>query len=133
MARNLPLESTIRSKIVKRINLRPLGAVQIRHQAGYNRKGDPDLTGSYRRLHVEIEVKRPGEKPTTLQAERLKYWLAVGAQVAVLRSPEGADQFCDLIDARIETGAAFSDTADPVLFDDVVKIELKKRGRKAFH
>lgn len=125
---DLPLEATIRTKIIKFINGRPGGAIQIRHQSGYHRKGDPDLTGAYRQLHVEIEVKRPGEKPTELQAQRLNYWQSAGAQVAVLRSESGAEKFLNIIDARIACKQIFSEDT-LLIYDDVVPVERKSRRK----
>ncbi|MDQ5987795.1 MAG: hypothetical protein CSYNP_03541 [Syntrophus sp. SKADARSKE-3] len=130
--RNDPLEATIRTKIVKKINARPLGAMQIRHQAGYAKKGDPDLTGSYRRVHVEIEVKRPGEVPTEIQKIRLAHWQKKGAMVAILRSVEGADRLLDYLDSKIGPGFGF-DESTPFLFDDVVEKVRKPRKKRVLH
>lgn len=98
------LESTIRSKIVRVINSRGKGAVQIRHQGGYNKKGDPDLVGVYRKYHMEIEVKRQKNRPTRLQKERLAFWAAHGAIVAVLYSEAGARKFIEIVDDAIDRG-----------------------------
>lgn len=35
------------------------------------RSGDPDLIVCFKGLYIGIEVKRPGQKPTELQAEKL--------------------------------------------------------------
>ena len=123
-----PLETTIKTKIVKYINGRPFGAVQVRHQAGMNKKGDPDITGSYRRLHVEIEVKRPKKQPTDIQRVRLKYWQDQGVQVAVLRSVDGAKEFLRLIDDRIDREFSFNE-ATGIVFDDVPEV-LPKKGKR---
>ena len=121
-----PLETTIRSKIVKHINSLPFASAHVRHQAGYAKKGDPDVYGSYCRLHIEIEVKRPGKNPTELQKLRLAHWCNVGAMVAVLRSKEGAIQFIEKIDELLASGIDFRESTQEI-FDDQPEIKKKKR------
>jgi ribosomal protein S14 len=54
--------------------------------------GDPDLYGSVRGRHFEIEVKRPdaAAESTELQRQRLREWEQAGAIVGVARSVEDA-------------------------------------------
>jgi hypothetical protein len=59
-----------------------------RHGGPYTTAGDPDLYLVVRGHHVEIELKRPGENPTPLQASRLRQWERAGATVMVIRSPK---------------------------------------------
>lgn len=68
--------------------------VRKRHGTGMGVAGDPDLYGSYRGRHFEIEVKRPNDPHavlTKLQAERLREWKTDGnAIVGIARSHEEA-------------------------------------------
>ena len=68
--------------------------VRKRHGTAMGVAGDPDLYGSYRGRHFEIEVKRPNDPRavlTKLQAERLREWNVDGnAIVGVARTPEEA-------------------------------------------
>jgi len=55
-------------------------------------KGNPDITGCLRGRRLEIEVKRPGNKPTELQKAMMDRWKAAGAIVFVATSvPEARD------------------------------------------
>ena len=68
--------------------------VRKRHGTAMGVAGDPDLYGSYRGRHFEIEVKRPNDPRavlTKLQAERLREWNVDGkAIVGVARTSEEA-------------------------------------------
>jgi hypothetical protein len=60
-----------------------------RHGDIYAVKGDPDLYFLFPRpgerpIHVEIELKRPGEAPTRLQQVRLDEWARAGALTGVV-------------------------------------------------
>jgi len=46
--------------------------------------GDPDIDACFRGRSVQLEVKRPGEKPTALQVKRLEEWRQAGAIVGVV-------------------------------------------------
>lgn len=74
-----PLEKTRQAKIIKFMNSLPNCIARVRHQTGFNQKGDPDIYGCLDKLHFELEVKRPGEKLTELQALRIKEWQSIGA------------------------------------------------------
>lgn len=51
----------------------------MRRVAGMSNSGHPDVVGCINGRHVEIELKRPGSKPTDLQLKRLEEWEAAGA------------------------------------------------------
>jgi hypothetical protein len=74
-----PFERSIQSSIIKALNedartvVRCRSADSVGHVAG-----DPDIYGSIGGIHVEIEVKVPGEEPTPLQFHRLAQWSAIG-------------------------------------------------------
>ena len=48
--------------------------------------GDPDIDACVHGRSLQLEVKRPGEKPTPLQVKRLEEWRDAGAIVAVVTS-----------------------------------------------
>jgi hypothetical protein len=54
--------------------------------------GDPDITGLWRGVHFELELKQPGANPTPLQQLRLAEWAAAGAVTAVVRSVDDLRQ-----------------------------------------
>ena len=57
-----------------------------RHGSPFTTAGDPDLTGLWHGTHFEIELKRPGESPTLLQAARLAQWATAGARTFTVHS-----------------------------------------------
>lgn len=69
--------------------------VRKRHGTAMGVAGDPDLYGTVRGRHFEIEVKRPNDPSsqlTKLQAQRLQEWKLARAIVGVARSVEEALQ-----------------------------------------
>lgn len=78
------LETTRTKNIIKYLNAHDGCLVRKRHQMGYSHEGDPDISGSLYGRHIELEVKQPGNKPTTLQVFRLAEWEAAGAIVGVV-------------------------------------------------
>jgi len=72
--------------------------VRKRHGTAMGVAGDPDLYGSIRGRHFEIEVKRPDRSSelTELQRQRLREWELAGAIVGVARSVEDAVTILDL-------------------------------------
>jgi hypothetical protein len=76
---NTPRESQIVDAIVKRLREEQRCVVRKRHGTAFCFAGDADLYGSLRGRHFEIEVKRPGQVPTALQAARLIDWRDSGA------------------------------------------------------
>jgi hypothetical protein len=90
---NTVLETTRTKAILKYINGLPGFIAVKRHQAGYNCKGDPDITGcGPRGRRLEIEVKQPGAAPTRLQEERLRVWSSYGAVTGIVHDvPETRD------------------------------------------
>lgn len=73
------LESSRSDKICKFLNTIPRCKATKRHQGGYGRKGDPDITGCLRGLHFELEVKQPGKNLTQIQKVKLAEWKEVGS------------------------------------------------------
>lgn len=89
-----PLEKAVVARIVARLRKVPGLVVRKRHGTAMGVAGDPDLYGSYRGRHFEIEVKRPFDSKsqlTKLQIQRQEEWRDTGhAIVGVARSPEEA-------------------------------------------
>jgi hypothetical protein len=83
-------ESALVAEILRALRALPGVMVRKRHGSVWGVAGDPDLYGSINGRHFEIEVKRPGERPTALQQARLKQWAATGALAGVARSVEEA-------------------------------------------
>jgi len=57
-----------------------------RHGTVMGVAGDPDIYLLYKGRHAEIELKLPGNSPTTLQQVRLAEWGRAGALVGVVHS-----------------------------------------------
>jgi len=83
-------ESALVAEILRSLRALPGVIVRKRHGSAWGVAGDPDLYGSIHGRHFEIEVKRPGDRPTALQQARLKQWAATGALAGVARSVEEA-------------------------------------------
>jgi hypothetical protein len=83
-------ESALVAEILRALRALPGVIVRKRHGSAWSVAGDPDLYGSIHGRHFEIEVKRPGDRPTALQDARLKQWAATGALAGVARSVEDA-------------------------------------------
>ena len=89
-----PLEKAVVSRIMAALKKVPGLVVRKRHGTAMGVAGDPDLYGSYRGRHFEIEVKRPFDSKsqlTKLQIQRQGEWRINGnAVVGVARSPDEA-------------------------------------------
>jgi len=100
MRRQPVLEKSVVAGIVRRLREQPGVVVRKRHGTAMGVAGDPDLYGSVRGRHFEIEVKRPdaAAELTGLQRQRLREWELAGAIVGVARSVE--DALAILADAK---------------------------------
>ena len=85
---NGPKENAIVQKILKFLIQLPGCVARKRWGGGMGVAGDPDITGCLDGRHFEFEVKRPGQRPTPLQARRLEEWRRAGALAAVVNSQE---------------------------------------------
>jgi len=74
------LESDLVKSIMDRVALLPDTRIKKLWSSGINR--DVDLLVVCCGLAGFYEIKRPGERPTGWQANRLRYWAACGADVA---------------------------------------------------
>ena len=82
----MPLEKTIVNSIMKYLHTVPGCLVRKRHGTVMGVAGDPDLYGSLRGVHFEMEVKQVGNDPTPIQIRRLEEWAAAGAIVGVVHN-----------------------------------------------
>lgn len=86
----VPLESQLQRSVERRLKdlhrTDPSFVWRKRHGSAFTTAGDPDLFGCWRGVPFEIELKRPGESPTLLQAARLSEWAAAGARCFTIHS-----------------------------------------------
>ena len=92
-----PKEKTIVQKILTFLNEIPGCLARKRWGGGMGVTGDPDITGCLNGRHLELEVKRRGQRPTPLQAKRLEEWRKAGALVAVVTS---VDEVRNLLESQ---------------------------------
>jgi len=83
-------ESALVAGIITALREIPGCVVRKRHGTVWGVAGDPDLYGSINGRHFEIEVKRQGQEPTSLQQARLAEWRRGGALVGVAHSVDEA-------------------------------------------
>lgn len=83
------LEKSVVQEIIKMLNGLDGCFVRKRH-GGPTRKGEPDITGCYKGMRIEIEAKAIGGKLTRLQKEKLEKWNAVGAITGVAYDEQDA-------------------------------------------
>lgn len=79
-------ERAIVKSILAYLNSLPACLARKRWGGGMGVAGDPDIDACLRGRSVQLEVKRPGEKPTALQLRRLDEWQRAGAVAAVVHS-----------------------------------------------
>lgn len=79
-------ERAIVKSILAYLNSLPGCLARKRWGGGMGVAGDPDIDACIRGRSLQLEVKRPGEKPTQLQAKRLEEWRRAGALVEVVVS-----------------------------------------------
>lgn len=79
-------ERAIVKAILAYLNSLPGCLARKRWGGGMGVAGDPDIDACIRGRSVQLEVKRPGEKPTPLQLKRLEEWRKAGAITGVVTS-----------------------------------------------
>jgi hypothetical protein len=79
-------ERAIVKAILTYLNGLPGCLARKRWGGGMGVAGDPDIDACVRGRSVQLEVKRPGEKPTALQMRRLCEWGNAGAVAATVTS-----------------------------------------------
>jgi hypothetical protein len=99
------LEKSVVEGIMRALKTYPAVVVRKRHGTVMGMAGDPDLYGSVRGRHFEIEVKRPNcpsSQLTKLQEQRLIEWQLAGAVTGVARSIEDARRILGFAEAEAE-------------------------------
>ena len=79
-------ERAIVKAILAYLNSLPGCLARKRWGGGMGVAGEPDIDACIRGRSLQLEVKRPGQKPTMLQLKRLGEWRAAGAIVGVVVS-----------------------------------------------
>jgi hypothetical protein len=87
-------ERAIVKAILAYLNGLPGCLARKRWGGGMGVAGDPDIDACLRGRSLQLEVKRPGEKPTLLQVKRLGEWRKAGAIAGVVVS---VDEVKDLL------------------------------------
>ena len=88
-------ERAIVKAILAYLNGLPGCLARKRWGGGMGVAGDPDIDACIRGRSVQLEVKRPGEKPTALQVKRLDEWKQAGAMVGVVHSVDDVRALLD--------------------------------------
>lgn len=83
----MPSESTLKRNVLAYFaRYYPSAVVRKRHGTVFTTAGDPDVYALIDGHHFELELKRPGEKPTPLQTARLAQWRGAGAIVGCIHT-----------------------------------------------
>jgi hypothetical protein len=87
-------ERAIVKAVLAYLNGLPGCLARKRWGGGMGVAGGPDIDACLRGRSLQLEVKRPGEKPTRLQVKRLGEWRTAGAIAGVVVS---VDEVKDLL------------------------------------
>ena len=90
-------ERAIVKAVLAYLNSLPGCLARKRWGGGMGVAGDPDIDACIRGRSLQLEVKRPGEKPTPLQLKRLEEWRQAGAVVAVVHCASEAREVVEKI------------------------------------
>jgi hypothetical protein len=97
-----PRESALKTSVLKYLAVAyPTAAVRKRHGTVYTKAGDPDVYLLAGGVHIELELKVPGESATPLQLFRLREWEKAGAYTAVIHS---IPELCAFLSGLVEAG-----------------------------
>ena len=86
-------ESRLQLKIRKRLEAEIGGFWFKLHTGPFQVAGIPDLIGCVGGYFVALEVKRPGEKASEIQDEKIQKILQNGGATAVVTTPEEAVRY----------------------------------------
>ncbi len=108
MTKQPPREAAIVKQICDYLKTLDKVHFEKRHGTPFGRVGEPDISGcilfnGFERTNIsfeygqrfEIEVKRPGHKPTKRQELALAKWKAAGAAVAIIHSVDECREFIE--------------------------------------
>ena len=79
-------ESAIVKAILAYLNTLPQCLARKRWGGGMGVAGEPDIDACLRGRSIQLEVKRPGQRPTLLQLKRMEEWRQAGAIVGIVTS-----------------------------------------------
>ena len=79
-------ESAIVKAILAYLNTLPQCLARKRWGGGMGVAGEPDIDACLRGRSLQLEVKRPGQRPTLLQLKRMEEWCQAGAIVGIVTS-----------------------------------------------
>ena len=97
------LESTRTNNIIKYLNSHKRCLVRKRYQDGMSVQGDPDITGCVAGgIHIELEVKQPGNYPTKIQKLRMLEWETAGAIVACVHDVNEVKALLELHNIKLD-------------------------------
>jgi hypothetical protein len=82
-----PREAPVVDRCLKYLRRLSGSRWEKRHGTAMGRVGQPDIFGCYHGQHVEIEIKRRGEKPTERQEFEHARWRAARAIVGWATTP----------------------------------------------
>jgi len=83
-------ETFLRDRILRALRAERPGFWFVTHGSPLQMSGLPDIVGCWNGRFVGLEVKVPGQKPTDLQAHRLREITSAGGIAGVVTSPEEA-------------------------------------------
>lgn len=86
----MPLESTIVKSIITALRKIPHSVVWKNHGSQYTRVGVPDISFFVDGRTFFLEVKRPGKRPSAIQADMARRLRWAGAKVDVVHSKKEA-------------------------------------------
>lgn len=72
-------ESDLTREAIDWLNSRPGTYAWKLHTTGVGEGGHPDIDGCSNGRSIKIEMKRPGERPTSRQVARMTRWAEAGA------------------------------------------------------
>lgn len=107
------LESPLTKKIQKNLKERGWWGFKV-HGAINQRRGLPDLIGSYHGIFTSFEVKRPGREATPLQAFTIKAIRKSGGFSCVITSVDEAIAALELLDKHQIVPSLPEAQGDPV-------------------
>lgn len=85
--------------VLEWMNAQPRTYAMKKHTGVYGESGHPDIFGCRAGRMVLVEMKRPGEKPTKQQMQRLRDWQKAGAAVCWAFDVEHVRQLFERMDA----------------------------------
>lgn len=93
-------ESSIQDRILRYLNNLPQARAYNNHGSAWQGAGRPDIFCCYHGQFIAIEVKRPEEEPTKLQAHELQKLAGAGAITLVAKSLDDVKGLVQELESR---------------------------------